>query len=92
MKWMILSGALVVIVGCSEQSTAKDEWVANSAFESRGCVEPENPYPPGTGHHAGFEWAEARNVGSCGGNSASFVAGCEKYVEQAAAYEECSAR
>jgi hypothetical protein len=56
-----------------------------------GCddLEPENPYSSGTGHYAGFQWAEENGVDSCGGDSASFVEGCEEYLQQAAAFAQC---
>jgi hypothetical protein len=41
----------------------------------------ENPYSDGTGHFAGYEWAE-RTGGSCNGNSESFNEGCEEYYYQ----------
>lgn len=44
--------------------------------------EPENPYGSGSGHSAGYEWAEENNVSSCGGNSDSFIEGCEEYLSQ----------
>lgn len=44
--------------------------------------EPENPYSEGTGHSAGYEWAEENDVDSCGGKSQSFIEGCEEYLEQ----------
>tara|TARA_Y100000310_G_C20089211_1_gene537450 strand:- start:92 stop:331 length:240 start_codon:yes stop_codon:yes gene_type:complete len=40
-----------------------------------------NPYSDGTGHYAGYEWAE-RTGGSCNGNSRSFNEGCEEYYRQ----------
>ncbi len=40
-----------------------------------------NPYSEGTGHYAGYEWAE-RTGGDCNGNSASFNEGCEEYYSQ----------
>ena len=40
-----------------------------------------NPYSDGTGHYAGYEWAE-RTGGSCDGNSQSFNEGCEEYYRQ----------
>lgn len=43
-----------------------------------------NPYSPGSGHYAGFEWAQDNNVSSCGGNSQSFINGCEEYLRQKA--------
>lgn len=54
----------------------------------------QNPYEIGTGHYAGYEWAkknfddwvseyaETGKVRSCGGNSESFIEGCEEYLEQ----------
>jgi hypothetical protein len=63
---------------------------SNSNLSSeRNCSEPDNPYSEGSGHYAGFEWAERNNPSSCGANSTSFIEGCEEYQEQLAAYEEC---
>ncbi len=50
-------------------------------------LEPENPYDYDSGHYAGFEWGE--NGNSCGGNSNSFIEGCEDYQAQEEAYDEC---
>jgi hypothetical protein len=52
-------------------------------------LSPANPYASGSGHSAGFEWAERKDPARCGGNSASFIAGCEEYLRQSAAYEAC---
>lgn len=41
-----------------------------------------------SGHDAGYEWAEEREItdpDDCGGNSQSFIEGCEAYAE---AYQE----
>ena len=38
-----------------------------------------------SGHEAGYEWAEENGIsdpGDCGGNSSSFVEGCEAYAEE----------
>ena len=40
-----------------------------------------NPYSDGTGHDAGYKWAE-RTGGSCNGNSESFNEGCEEFYRQ----------
>lgn len=53
------------------------------------CAEPENPYGYGTGHYAGFAWAESKGVSSCGGNSDSFIEGCEEYINQEFDYDLC---
>lgn len=39
-----------------------------------------------SGHDAGYEWAENNGItdaGECGGNSQSFIEGCEAYAEEA---------
>ena len=45
-----------------------------------------------SGHEAGYEWAEEHGItdpGDCGGNSDSFIEGCEAYAEeQMEEYEE----
>lgn len=38
-----------------------------------------------SGHEAGFEWAQENDIGDssdCGGNSQSFIEGCEAFVEE----------
>jgi len=49
--------------------------------ENEGGGYAENPYSEGTGHYAGYEWAE-RTGGACNGNSQSFNEGCEEYYRQ----------
>lgn len=58
-----------------------------SSNVSKSCQEPENPYNYGSGHYAGFQWGE--NGNSCGGNSTSFIDGCEEYLRQEEAYISC---
>lgn len=52
--------------------------------------EPENPYDDGSGHSAGYEWAEENDVDSCGGNSDSFIEGCQEYLDQQEEYDSNS--
>ncbi len=62
----------------------------SSSFSSKkdcSSLEPSNPYDEGSGHYAGFEWGE--NGNSCGGNSNSFIEGCEDYEAQEEAYNSC---
>lgn len=43
----------------------------------------ESPYSDGTGHDAGFQWAEEKGItdpSDCGGDSDSFIEGCEEYT------------
>lgn len=58
-----------------------------SFSSSKNCMDPENPYSTGSGHYAGFEWGE--NGNSCGGNSDSFIEGCEEYLIQLEDYDNC---
>jgi len=44
-----------------------------------------------SGHDAGFEWARDRGItdeSECGGNSQSFIEGCEEYARQVQEREE----
>ena len=102
---MILTKTLIPIVvalcllesGCSSSVTSfrgyekVDSTDKENSEASRDCdnLRPENPYSPGSGHYAGFEWAERNDPGACGGNSTSFIEGCEAYQEHVAAYENC---
>lgn len=67
------------------EEAARDA-VSGTTYEEQGrpfgCTE------DCSGHDAGYKWAEENEVtdaGDCGGNSQSFVEGCEAYAE---AYEE----
>ncbi|WP_374035766.1 hypothetical protein ACES2I_08775 [Bdellovibrio bacteriovorus] len=73
-------------VRCSCSSNSPDSY-SNSAAEYNGgyeygAAEPENPFEDGSGHSAGYEWAERNQVSSCGGNSQSFIDGCEEWLRQ----------
>jgi hypothetical protein len=56
------------------------------------CTEPANHYTEGTGHYAGYEWAEKNGSPTCSGSSQSFVEGCEEYETQESEHEECEAK
>jgi hypothetical protein len=83
----VLGLSFLASAGCPSHDSASDQKEARSAG---GCREPENPYAPGSGHYAGFEWAEEKAPSTCGDNSDSFIEGCEEYERQADAYKECS--
>jgi len=53
-----------------------------SSMTIAGNCNIENPYRNGSGHYAGFEWAERKDVASCGGKSRSYIEGCEEYLRQ----------
>lgn len=59
-----------------------------SSFKKDCSVyEPENPYDYDTGHYAGYEWGQ--NGNDCGGNSDSFIEGCEEFEAQDEMYTSC---
>ena len=51
---------------------------------------PQNTYETDSGHSAGFEWGASGH--DCGGNSDSFIAGCQDYQNQENAYQYCLSR
>jgi len=81
--------ALLVVTGCTSSSPPEKD---NAQEAARHCTEPQNPYEEGTGHYAGYEWAETNNPASCGGRSQSFIEGCEEYQQQESEYEDCEAQ
>jgi hypothetical protein len=93
--WVIL---IVIWVGYqiffskpSDEPKTYSSFGGNSSYsESEYYTEPEtpeNPYDEGSGHYAGYEWAE-RTGGDCSGNSNSFNEGCEEYYSQQGEYDE----
>ena len=73
----------------SDDKQGYDNSSSSSFSNKEDCssLEPSNPYDEGSGHYAGFEWGE--NGNSCGGNSDSFIEGCEDYEGQEEAYSSC---
>lgn len=80
---------LLLLVCCT--SSPPSESSSHEEDSAGQCAEPENPYEEGTGHYAGYEWAE-KNSGTCGGSSQSFTEGCEEHEHQESEYEECEAQ
>ena len=81
--------ALLVVGGCTSSSSPEE---TNQEGTERHCSEPQNPYDKGSGHYAGYEWAETNNPGACGRRSQSFIEGCEEYQQQESEYEDCEAQ
>jgi hypothetical protein len=81
----------LISAGCSSGGSVPAETGVGSPTDC-GAQEPANPYDDGSGHHAGFEWAERNDPGVCGGNSTSFIDGCEEFLRQAAAYQTCASK
>jgi hypothetical protein len=79
----------MLTVGCRSSAPSNS---SDSSGDAVNCTEPENPYDEGSGHYAGYEWAQSSGSGTCGGNSQSFIEGCEEYESQEAKYQECEAK
>lgn len=95
MKHLLLSLTVVgfaLIVGCKSEPPSNSSERNGVSGSAPNCTEPVNPYDEGSGHYAGFEWAENKGSGTCGGNSESFIEGCEEYENQEAKYQECEAK
>ncbi len=70
MKQLILLSALCVL--CTFSASAED-------FKGYPCT------VDCSGHEAGYDWAEDKGIddpGDCGGNSNSFIEGCQAYAEE----------
>lgn len=62
---------VMILIGIAGNSSARD-------FMGYECTQ------DCSGHEAGYEWAEQKGItseGDCGGNSNSFIEGCQAYVE-----------
>lgn len=88
---VLLLASVFLGSGCESSSTSTYTPTTGrynfSDSYKKSAPEPENPYSPGSGHYAGFEWGE-RTGRTCGGKSASFIEGCEEYQRRQAAYED----
>ena len=102
-KGNIWIGLLVIGLGIwgitslfSKQDVETDYSTNNSAnvyngysnYSDDDYYEPENPYEDGSGHSAGYEWAMENEPSGCGGNSQSFIEGCEEYMAELEESEE----
>jgi hypothetical protein len=87
LRWviLILLGQMS-IAGCGTSTKSGENRGGNTVAN---CEEPQNPYPEGGGHYAGYKWAEEKGSGECNGSSQSFNEGCEEYETQEAEYQEC---
>ena len=80
---IIFIGLVIGIIISVFTSDKKDTGYKNNySNDDHTQEEQENPYSQGTGHSAGYEWAEKNDVSDCGGNSQSFIEGCEEYLNQ----------
>jgi hypothetical protein len=84
---LIALTGLLLFIGCGSSLKEEEE----RSVENR-CTEPENPYREGSGHYAGYEWAEKNGGGSCSSSSDSFNEGCEEYESQESEYQDCQSK
>jgi len=89
---LLTVAGLMLTVGCKSSAPSNSSDKNREATSARNCTEPENPYDEGSGHYAGYEWAESSGSGTCGGSSQSFIEGCQEYENQEAEYEQCEAK
>lgn len=94
--WIIVIGIAIwfFFLRGDKSSSYESSYSGGSSYSDesdsgRYCSEPENPYGYGSGHYAGFEWAENNDPGYCDGNSSSFNEGCEDYLSQQEEYDSC---
>ena len=87
---LIALTGLLLFIGCgSSESSLREE---KEGTVENSCTEPENPYSEGSGHYAGYEWAEKNGGGSCSSSSDSFNEGCEEYESQESEYQDCQTK
>lgn len=92
MRYLFLPFVLVAVLallGCGPSSSGNKDEEGAAAVR---CTELENPYDEGSGHYAGYEWAERNGSGDCNSSSSSFKEGCEEYERQESEYKECESR
>lgn len=78
-KYLLIFLATSILTACSQGTSYNDNGTKGNDVGTQ--CEIENPYSEGSGHYAGYEWAE-RTGGDCSGNSQSFNEGCEEYFRQ----------
>jgi len=88
--------AVFILSGCSSYSTETSE--EDPAYKQDTVIEDFNLSEQGSqtfngyectddcsGHEAGYNWAEEKGItdpSDCGGNSNSFIEGCQSYAEE----------
>lgn len=100
MKWVIIiiaiAGLIYLFSGPAknknpyESESSQTNVVTSSPIRETNkedCQSPSDPYDEGSGHYAGFEWGAEGN--DCGGNSDSFIEGCQEYERQLNSYNVC---
>ncbi len=74
-----LGFALLILLTTAPASAFADEYDVPGTFKGYPCTQ------DCSGHRAGYEWAEDKNItdeSECGGSSNSFIEGCRSWVEE----------
>ena len=95
MKYFLSLFVMLLLIGCSESATTETlDNIEEPTSYNQPEVEPEmsgesfdgNPCVGDcSGHEAGYQWAQENGIddpGNCGGNSNSFIEGCQSYAEE----------
>lgn len=79
----VLFLAVFLFSGCGDYSDREGDYESSSSeaetFNGYDCTS------DCSGHEAGYNWAERKGItdpGNCGGNSRSFIEGCQSYAEE----------
>jgi len=78
---------ILILTACSDGGSGGGRYDDYQELPEEEAI--VSPYDEGTGHDAGFQWAEENGIDdptNCGGDSASFIEGCEEYANSVAAY------
>ena len=97
MKYILALLIALSFIGCSESATTEAPADGSSYVDTEEEVQYSgnefNGYPcigDCSGHEAGYQWAEENGItdpDTCGGNSNSFIEGCQSYAEEQQAEE-----
>jgi len=85
-KIILMSLMTLLFTGCysenteyDDESDTQEEITQQNEFKGKPCI------GDCSGHNAGYEWAEDKGItdpDDCGGNSQSFIEGCQSYAEE----------
>ncbi len=80
MRRLVLIVAALALAGCdAAPASVESDEDGQLYFGGNECTE------DCSGHQAGYDWAEEKGITDpedCGGNSDSFIEGCESYAEE----------
>ena len=78
-KILIVITVSLILSGCGAPSNNDENYVGGITRDNWQCTD------DCSGHEAGYDWAEEKGItdpADCGGNSNSFIEGCEAYANE----------